>query len=235
MKSIRIIGAGRAGLSFEAAFSACGYDLAGVWHHTDDLSAAASGVDVLLLAVPDRAIVATAAAVDPVPGTVVLHCSGASTLEVLAPHARRGPSTPSSPFPSLSSERCGCGEDCSSPWRAIPWRGSWPSRLSGHPVVVTDSRRAGYHAAASIAANHLVALLGQVERVAATVGLPLEAFLPLAQGALDDVGFLGPAAALTGPCLAGRRGDPRSAPGRARRVGALRLRGRCVAGRAARR
>ena len=75
--------------------------------------------------------------------------------------------------------------------------------LGGRPVVVPDARRAGYHAAAAIAANHLVALLGQVERVAATVGLPLEAFLPLAQGALDDVGFLGPAAALTGPASRG--------------------------------
>jgi predicted short-subunit dehydrogenase-like oxidoreductase (DUF2520 family) len=50
----------------------------------------------------------------------------------------------------------------------------------------------------------VVALLGQVERVAATVGLDLEAFLPLARAALDDVAELGPRAALTGPA---RRGD----------------------------
>ncbi len=42
----------------------------------------------------------------------------------------------------------------------------------GTGVRVDDARRAAYHAAASIAANHLVALLGQVERVAATAGLP---------------------------------------------------------------
>jgi predicted short-subunit dehydrogenase-like oxidoreductase (DUF2520 family) len=54
-----------------------------------------------------------------------------------------------------------------------------------------------------MASNHLVALLGQVQRVAATVGLPLEAFLPLARGALDDVSRLGPAAALTGPVSRG--------------------------------
>jgi predicted short-subunit dehydrogenase-like oxidoreductase (DUF2520 family) len=39
--------------------------------------------------------------------------------------------------------------------------------------------------------------------MAASVGLPLEAFLPLAQGALDDVCRLGPAAALTGPVARG--------------------------------
>ena len=55
-----------------------------------------------------------------------------------------------------------------------------------------------------IAANHLVALLGQVERVAASIGAPLDAYLDLARGSLDDVADLGPAAALTGPV---RRGD----------------------------
>jgi predicted short-subunit dehydrogenase-like oxidoreductase (DUF2520 family) len=49
-----------------------------------------------------------------------------------------------------------------------------------------------------------VALLGQVERVADGIGVPLAAFLDLARGSLDDVAALGPAAALTGPV---RRGD----------------------------
>jgi predicted short-subunit dehydrogenase-like oxidoreductase (DUF2520 family) len=69
---------------------------------------------------------------------------------------------------------------------------------------VPDEARVLHHAAATIAANHLVALLGQVERVAAAAGVPLEAYLALARGALDNVDRLGPAAALTGPV---RRGD----------------------------
>jgi len=69
--------------------------------------------------------------------------------------------------------------------------------------VLPKDQRAGYHAAACIASNHLVALLGQVQRVAANVGLPLEAFLPLARGALDDVELLGPTGALTGPAARG--------------------------------
>jgi predicted short-subunit dehydrogenase-like oxidoreductase (DUF2520 family) len=55
-----------------------------------------------------------------------------------------------------------------------------------------------------MAANHLVALLGQVERVAGSIGAPLDAYLDLARGALEDVAALGPASALTGPV---RRGD----------------------------
>jgi hypothetical protein len=76
--------------------------------------------------------------------------------------------------------------------------------LGGRAVVVADEHRALHHAAATIAANHLVALLGQVARVAALAGVPLEAYLGLARGALGNVERLGPAAALTGPV---RRGD----------------------------
>jgi predicted short-subunit dehydrogenase-like oxidoreductase (DUF2520 family) len=76
--------------------------------------------------------------------------------------------------------------------------------LGGRVVEVDDDDRAAYHAAACIAANHVVALLGQVERVAASVGLDLESFLPLTRAAVDDVAELGPHDALTGPA---RRGD----------------------------
>jgi predicted short-subunit dehydrogenase-like oxidoreductase (DUF2520 family) len=75
--------------------------------------------------------------------------------------------------------------------------------LHGRIVRVAEDDWSRYHAAAVIAANHLVALLGQVERVAATIGAPLAAYLDLARGALDDVVALGPAAALTGPVSRG--------------------------------
>ena len=55
--------------------------------------------------------------------------------------------------------------------------------LGGRAVDVEDPDRATYHAAASIAANHLVALIGQVERVAASIGLPLDAFSGLMHAA----------------------------------------------------
>jgi predicted short-subunit dehydrogenase-like oxidoreductase (DUF2520 family) len=75
--------------------------------------------------------------------------------------------------------------------------------LGGRVVEVADADRAAYHAAACIAANHVVALLGQVERVAALAGLDLEAFLPLTRAAVDDVAALGPRQALTGPAVRG--------------------------------
>jgi predicted short-subunit dehydrogenase-like oxidoreductase (DUF2520 family) len=78
------------------------------------------------------------------------------------------------------------------------------AELHGRAVHIAEEGWVRYHAAAVVAANHLVALMGQVERIAAGVGAPLAAYLDLARGSLDDVAALGPVAALTGPV---RRGD----------------------------
>ena len=48
-----------------------------------------------------------------------------------------------------------------------------------------------------------MALIGQVERLAASVGLPLEAFAGLMHAATDDALALGPSRALTGPAARG--------------------------------
>ena len=77
--------------------------------------------------------------------------------------------------------------------------------LDGRSVAVADADRSTYHAAAAVAANHLVALLGQVDRLAGSIGVPLEAYLDLARGALADVAEVGPVDALTGPVARGDR------------------------------
>jgi predicted short-subunit dehydrogenase-like oxidoreductase (DUF2520 family) len=75
--------------------------------------------------------------------------------------------------------------------------------LDGRLVEVDDADRTTYHAAAVMASNHLVALLGAVERVAAQAGVPLDAFLDLVRGTVDNVAVLGPEGALTGPVARG--------------------------------
>jgi predicted short-subunit dehydrogenase-like oxidoreductase (DUF2520 family) len=77
------------------------------------------------------------------------------------------------------------------------------SDLDGRFVEVAETSRTAYHAAAVVASNHLVALLGSVERIAAEAGVPLAAFLDLVRGTVDNVELLGPAAALTGPVARG--------------------------------
>lgn len=203
MTSIRIVGGGRAGRSFEGALSGAGIEVRGLLHRFDDIRDAARGVDAVLLAVPDRAVGEVAAAIEPVPGTVILHCSGSLGLDVLAPHPRRASLHPlvTLPDPVIGALRLR-----GRPFFAVAGdqlATELALALQGQPIVVSDELRATYHAAACIAANHLVGLLGQVRRVAQSAGLPLDAFLPLARGALDDVALLGPAAALTGPASRG--------------------------------
>ncbi|MGA3215500.1 MAG: DUF2520 domain-containing protein [Acidimicrobiales bacterium] len=203
MTTIRIIGPGRAGRSFAFALAAVGVDVIGILGRDDDASLAADGVDVLLLAVPDTAIAEVAAAIRPVSSTVVAHCSGALGLDVLAGHEHVGSLHPlvSLPDPVIGAARLGSGSSF-----AVAGDQSLADlvqALGGRVLEVPPKARAAYHAAACIASNHLVALLGQVQRVAATAGLDLDVFIPLAQGALDDVLLLGPAAALTGPAARG--------------------------------
>ncbi len=198
-RAVRVIGPGRAGLSFAAALEKAGWLVADVLGRNDDHAAAAEGVDLLLLAVPDGAIAGVAASVRPVAGCVVAHCAGALGLDVLAPHLRRASFHPLRSLPTTTSDLWGA-------WFAVAGdelAGEVVADLDGRLVEVADADRTTYHAAAVMASNHLVALLGSVERVAAEAGVPLDAFLDLVRGTVDNVAVLGPRAALTGPVARG--------------------------------
>ncbi len=204
MHSIRIIGPGRAGTSLAAALSARGWEFAGFLGRHDDLANAARGVDVLVIATPDDTIAEVAGAVVPVVTTTVVHLSGSLGLDALGAHPLRAAVHPLVPLPN---GEVGAARLCSGVTFAVagaPVAHEIAATLGGRTVEVADDDRAAYHAAACIAANHVVALLGQVERVATEVGLDLESFLPLTRAAVDDVAALGAHSALTGPA---RRGD----------------------------
>jgi predicted short-subunit dehydrogenase-like oxidoreductase (DUF2520 family) len=199
MHTIRIIGPGRAGTSLAAALSARGFAFAGFLGRRDDVSGAARDVDFLIVATPDDRIAEVAAAVEPVPTTTVVHLSGSLGLEALAPHPRRAGLHPLVPLPNGTVGAARLASGVTFAVAGDPAARAIVESLGGRVVEVADGDRAAYHAAACIAANHVVALLGQVERVAASVGLDIESFLPLTRAAVDDVASLGPAAALTGP------------------------------------
>jgi predicted short-subunit dehydrogenase-like oxidoreductase (DUF2520 family) len=199
---LRIIGPGRAGTSLAQALTAARWDVAPLLGRGDDLAPAARGVDLLVIATPDARVREVALAVEPVPSTVVAHLAGSLGLGVLAPHRRRAAVHPlvALPTPALGARRL-----------AGAWFAVAGDRLA-HDVVralrgrwfeVADADRPMYHAAAVIASNHLVAMLGQVERLSEAVGVPFEAYVDLAQATLDNVAALGPAAALTGPAARG--------------------------------
>jgi predicted short-subunit dehydrogenase-like oxidoreductase (DUF2520 family) len=191
---VRIIGRGRAGGSLAAALDG----VAEVeFVDRDNHTTAAQGADLLVLAVPDRAV--TACASDVAPGeAVVAHLSGVTQLMALKPHGRVASLHPLVSLPDATEG-------------ARRLRGAWMA-ISGDPLIeelarlldgrtfrVDDEQRALYHATATIAANHLVALMGQVEHLAASMGIPVRPFLDLATGALANTVASGATAALTGP------------------------------------
>jgi predicted short-subunit dehydrogenase-like oxidoreductase (DUF2520 family) len=204
MPTIRFIGPGRAGTSLAVALSAHGWDVAGFLGRGDELVDAARGVDVLVIATPDDAIAGVAAAVAPSDTTTVVHLSGSLGLDALVPHSLRATLHPLVPLPNAAVGTTRLSSGVTFAVSGEPVARAMARSLGGRVVEVAEADRAAYHAAACIAANHVVALLGQVERVAAAAGLDLEAFLPLTRAAVDDVAALGPRAALTGPA---RRGD----------------------------
>jgi predicted short-subunit dehydrogenase-like oxidoreductase (DUF2520 family) len=159
------------------------------------VAAAALDVDVVLIATPARAITAGPA--------VVLHCSGASGLTLLAGHPRHGSIHP---LMALPTAKVGAKRLRDHGWFAVagdPVAAELAAMLGGRSFVVDDGKRALYHATAVVSANHLVALLGQVERLATVAGVPVQAFFDLARGSFDDVVEHGAAAALTGPAARG--------------------------------
>ena len=200
MPTLRVVGPGRAGSSVARALAGVGWTVLEPIRHGDDVATAAAGVDLLVIGTPDGAVAEVAAAVEPVATTVVAHLAGSLGLDVLAPHERRAAVHPLRSIPTTETDLRGA-------WFAVagdPLAGAVVDALGGQRVTVDDGSRAAYHAAACIASNHLVALLGQVERVAADAGVPLEAYLDLVRQTVDNVAVLGPADALTGPV---RRGD----------------------------
>jgi len=197
-----VIGPGRAGLSLSRALASAGWRVEAPLGRRDDLTGAARGVDLLAIATPDAAVPGVAAAVEPVAETVVAHLAGSLGLEVLAGHAR-----PASvhPLVALPDPEVGAGR-LQGAWFALagdPFVRTVVEAVGGQWFTVADEDRAAYHGAACIASNHLVALLGQAERVGAAAGVPREAFLDLVRATVENVAALSPARALTGPAARG--------------------------------
>jgi predicted short-subunit dehydrogenase-like oxidoreductase (DUF2520 family) len=203
MSTIRIIGPGRAGTSFARAFTEAGHLVVGVLGRDGDLAHAAHGVDVLIVAVPDDEIAAVASIVEPDDACCVVHLSGSLGLDVLAPHARRGAMHPLVPLPNVDVGAVRLRSGVTMAVAGDPAAAALATTLHARLVSIADEDRPAYHAAACVAANHVVALLGQVERIASSVGLDVDAFLDLTRAAVEDVATLGPRAALTGPASRG--------------------------------
>jgi predicted short-subunit dehydrogenase-like oxidoreductase (DUF2520 family) len=226
-RTVALIGPGRAGTTIALGLVELGWTVTAVAGRAPDapstqaaaaclasvpalVSEAARGAAVVVVATPDRALEGALATAAPAieSGALVIHLAGSRGLEVFEellaqrPGLRVGALHPLQSFPSTTAgiERL---------------RGSWAA-VAGDPEVaeiaralglqtfeLADADRVRYHTTAVVASNHLVALLGQVERLAQSCGVPFEAFAPLVLAAVGNSFALGPADALTGPVARG--------------------------------
>jgi predicted short-subunit dehydrogenase-like oxidoreductase (DUF2520 family) len=197
--TIAVVGRGRLGPALAGALSAAGHSVAGPLGR----GAAAEGADVVLLCVPDGEIAAAARAIAPRDGLLLGHCSGATGLDVLAPHEAFG-LHPLMTVTHAGAAFAGAGAAVAGTSdRALATARAVAETLGMRPFAVADEDRAAYHAAASIAANFLTTLEAAAERLAATAGVPRSALVPLVRAAVENWGALGGRDALTGPIVRG--------------------------------
>ena len=230
-----VFGPGRLGRALVVALERSGYPVLGIvprkrpvrsgsrkWRAVS-MEVAAQRASLLLLAVPDQAIEVVAGELAAIPvdwsQRVVLHHAGALGPAPLAALKRRGAATGVlHPLQCFGDSRAA----------ASMFAGS-RTRIEGDPTAIRVSRRLArdlgmrplplpprmtaaqrqaYHAAASMASNDVVAIVGAATALFERCGLDrrtaLEALMPLVGGTLAQIGSEGLGAAITGP---GVRGD----------------------------
>lgn len=172
---------------------------------------------LLLVAVPDGALPATAAALAArawPDGSVALHLSGAVEVAALAPLAAAGLAIgslhPLKSFVDPERDAATLGGTVlalEGDPAALELAEALAGQLGARPFRLAPGSRPAWHAAASHAANHLVALLDQALDLMAIAGLDREtaraALLPLMAGTLDNLSTHAPEQALTGPIVRG--------------------------------
>jgi predicted short-subunit dehydrogenase-like oxidoreductase (DUF2520 family) len=87
--------------------------------------------------------------------------------------------------------------------RAVAAARELTDALGMQPVVLADTDRTAYHAAASMASNFLVTLEAAAECLAGTAGVERALLVPLVRASVENWAALGPEPALTGPVARG--------------------------------
>jgi len=206
ISSVGVVGAGRLGSTMARALRAAGYAVDGP---------VGRGVvpagQLILLCVPDEAIPAAAAVVAGA-APLVGHTSGATALGALEAAAGCGADVfslhPLGTFAGALDDLSDlpCAVAASSP-SAATTVGALALRLGMRPFALEEEARPVYHAAASMASNFVVSLLGAAEDVLAEAGLEPGSeralLAPLVRQSVDNWVALGAPRALTGPVARG--------------------------------
>ncbi len=196
---VAIVGQGRLGSTVSAV-------LEGRGHHVHRIGRGQEipAAPVVWLTVPDAEIAGVASRCGHT--GVLLHASGASTLDVLGDHPCAGSLHPLMTFPGGESPPPPIPAAIAGSPRAREAAGILAHVLGWTPFEVTGDRRA-YHAAAVIAGNFGTTLLAQASKILVGAGVASDIapalLAPLAIRSLQNAVALGPERALTGPVVRG--------------------------------
>lgn len=197
-----IVGAGRLGSALARALGAAGVAVEGPLERS-----VAPRSEIVLLCVPDAEIAKAAA--DTGDARFVGHVSGATPLTALGatdgfglhPLQTFAGGEGAEAFDGIGAAIAGTTPE------ALAIARDLALRLGMTPIEISDSERAAYHAAASIASNFLVTLQAAAEQLAAGAGIaPADArtlLAPLVRSTVDNWADRGPREALTGPVARG--------------------------------
>jgi predicted short-subunit dehydrogenase-like oxidoreductase (DUF2520 family) len=235
--SLTIIGAGRVGRALGRALAECGWIICGVvtrskpsamravrfigqGHAFVGIGRQALSAGNILISTPDSAIPQIAEELARVcaeewKGKTVLHTSGALASTVLEPlrafGAGIGSMHPLQTFsgigvPPLEGRVFAIEGDKS----ALRLARQIVRTLGGHVLQLPVPGKAAYHAAASMAAGQVLAILEAATNLMMSLGIKrrdaLRALLPLTRQVLDNFERLGPRASWTGPVARGDYG-----------------------------
>jgi predicted short-subunit dehydrogenase-like oxidoreductase (DUF2520 family) len=205
IESVAIVGAGRLGTALARAVTSAGLEVVGPLGRGEPAEA-----DVVLVCVPDAEI-ATAAQAAADRSRFVGHTSGATPLTALDVAA--GDALGLHPLQTFAGgegpdafQGVGCAIAGATP-EALAAARELAERLGMLAIEISDTDRAAYHAAASVASNFLVTLQHAAEQVAAGAGLSRDEartlLAPLVRSTVENWADRGPEAALTGPVARG--------------------------------
>ena len=230
-RAVAVVGAGRLGTALARSLGACGYEVRALVSRTAahagraatraGVEAVALGVKqldglpaagILFITTPDDHIAETAARLAALPrlsAGVALHASGALSSDVLAPLRARGVRVGSMhPLASVSEAVAGaerlrgafyCVEGDAAAVRAAR---RVVRDLGGESFTVESRHKPLYHAAAVMAAGHVVALfdvaLDALRRCGLTERRAQGVLLPLLHSVVENLSGRTPARALTG-------------------------------------
>ena len=234
---IGIVGAGAAGTGLGLALHRAGWPVVAVASRSEERrdrfrslvprarafaepNAMLEEVELVIVAVPDDAIPAVANGFRLYSGQAVVHTSGVLGAEALAPALAAGTQAGSfHPHVAFAdTERAvaalrGATIAIEGDEQLAGLLAEMAEAIGGIPVQLAQGSKPAYHAAATLAAGGLVALLDAIVELGSVAGLDeagaLAVYGHLAQQTLDNARGLGIKAALTGPIVRGDAGTVR--------------------------